>query len=186
MQYLDRFYAAPSGEHIPVAGGAILAIRVGAWSNDREAGPTYPRKVGEFLPGVNISGYSTFKDTRFGGAFEGHPQIGIGVRARLPFGVVQLDDRVVIDVPHSWTSWKITENVGASGAGPAGRVRGRSCSGPGMAGPDVAQRPGVLRRRARATNPGREDRPHCGHVPGVRQRARVTSTIVSEQPSRPR
>ena len=48
VQYVDRFYADPSGEYIPVAGGAILDIRVGAWSYDLEAGaPTYPGQMGE-------------------------------------------------------------------------------------------------------------------------------------------
>ncbi len=103
--YVDRFYADPSGQYIPVAGGAILDIRVGAWSYDLDAGvPTYPGKVGKPLPTVNVSGYSTFRDTRFGGTFEGQTQVGVGVRARLPFRVIQLDDRVVVDVAHSWTS----------------------------------------------------------------------------------
>ncbi|WP_225826237.1 AMIN-like domain-containing (lipo)protein [Streptomyces naphthomycinicus] len=105
VQYVDRFYADPSGAYIPVAGGAILDIRVGAWSYDVEAGvPTYPGKVGEALPGVNISGYTTFRDTRFGGTFEGQTQVGLGTRARLPFRVTRLDDRIVVDVAHSWTS----------------------------------------------------------------------------------
>lgn len=53
---------------------------------------------------MNISGYSTFRDTRFGSTFEGQTQVAVGVRARLPFRVLQLDDRVVVDVAHSWTS----------------------------------------------------------------------------------
>lgn len=105
VQYVDGFYADPSGQFIPVAGGAILEIRVGAWSYDLEAGvPTYPGQVGKPLPGVNVSGYSTFRDTRFGGTSEGQTQVALGVRARLPFRVLQLDDRVVVDVAHSWTS----------------------------------------------------------------------------------
>jgi hypothetical protein len=105
VKYVDRFHADPSGKYIPVAGGAILDIRVGAWSYDLEAGvPTYPGAVGEPLPGVKISGYSTFRDTRFGGTSEGQTQVGLGVRARLPFRVIQMDDRVVVDVAHSWTS----------------------------------------------------------------------------------
>lgn len=105
VQYVDQFYADPSGQHIPVAGGAILDIRVGAWSYDLQAGtPTYPGQVGEPLSGVSISGYSTFRDTRFGGTFEGQTQVGLGVRNRLPFRVIQLNDRVVVDVAHSWTS----------------------------------------------------------------------------------
>ncbi|PCG83733.1 hypothetical protein CIB93_23270 [Streptomyces sp. WZ.A104] len=105
VQYVDRLYARPSGEYIPVDGGAILDIRVGGWSYDVEAGVwTYPGKAGEPLPGVNVSGYSTFRDTRFGSTFEGETQVGVGVRARLPFRVIQLEDRVVVDVAHSWTS----------------------------------------------------------------------------------
>ncbi|MDX3452013.1 hypothetical protein PV396_08630 [Streptomyces sp. ME02-8801-2C] len=105
VQYVDRFYADPSNQYIPVTGGAILDIAVGAWSYDLEAGvPTYPGKVGKPLPGVNVSGYSTFRDAKFGGTFEGQTQVGLGVRARLPFRVLQLDDRVVVDVAHSWTS----------------------------------------------------------------------------------
>ncbi|KOV92883.1 AMIN-like domain-containing (lipo)protein [Streptomyces sp. NRRL B-3648] len=105
VQYVDRLYADPSGKYIPVAGGAILEIRIGAWSYDVERGvPTYPGKVGKALPGVNVSGYRTFRDTRFGGSFEGQTQVGLGVRARLPFRVTRLNDRVVVDVAHSWTS----------------------------------------------------------------------------------
>ncbi|GGW13887.1 AMIN-like domain-containing (lipo)protein [Streptomyces capoamus] len=105
VQYVDRFYADPSGEYIPVRGGAILAIGVDAWSYDLEAGvPTYPGKVGKALPGVKVNGYRTFRDTRFGGTFEGQTQVALGVRARLPFRVIQVEDRVVVDVAHSWTS----------------------------------------------------------------------------------
>src|SRR4051794_15673489 len=105
VQYVNRFHADPSGQYIPVAGGAILNIGIGAWSYDLEAGvPTYPGEVGEHLPSVNVNGYTTFRDTRFGGTYEGETQVGLGVRARLPFRVTQLDDRVVVDVAHSWTS----------------------------------------------------------------------------------
>ncbi|MGW2031082.1 AMIN-like domain-containing (lipo)protein [Streptomyces sp. NPDC001811] len=105
VQYVDRFHADPSGRYVPVAGGAVLDIHVDAWSYDLEAGkPTYPGKVGEALPGVNVSGYRTFRDARFGGTFEGRTQVGLGVRARLPFRVSRLDGRVVVDVAHSWTS----------------------------------------------------------------------------------
>ncbi|GAA3825782.1 hypothetical protein ACFS5L_29510 [Streptomyces phyllanthi] len=105
VSYVDRLYQDPSGEYIPVKGGAILDIRVGAPSYDPETGTAaYPGVVGRPLPGVNITGYSTFRDTRFGGSFEGQTQVGLGVRARLPFRVIQLSDRLVVDVAHSWTS----------------------------------------------------------------------------------
>jgi hypothetical protein len=94
---------AASGTPIPVRGGAVLEIVVGATAYDPATGKAvYPGRVGESLPGVDLSGYRTFVDTRFAGSFEGETQIGLGVRARLPFRVFQLDNRLVVDVAHSW------------------------------------------------------------------------------------
>lgn len=104
VQYVDRLHQAGSGDHIPVGGGAILEVRIAAPSYDPETGGVvYPAKVAKPLPGVDIAGYRTFRDTRFAGSFEGETQIGLGVRARLPFRVIQLPDRLVVDVAHNWT-----------------------------------------------------------------------------------
>ncbi|WP_128375697.1 AMIN-like domain-containing (lipo)protein [Streptomyces cavernae] len=104
VHYVDRLYQDGSGRHIPVGGGAVIEIRVAAPSYDPETGKqTYPGRVARPLPGVDISGYRTFRDTRFAGSFEGETQIGLGVRARLPFRVLQLPDRLVVDVAHNWT-----------------------------------------------------------------------------------
>ncbi|MFF9772825.1 hypothetical protein ACF1HJ_03950 [Streptomyces sp. NPDC013978] len=104
VQYVDRLHQVGSGDPIPVKGGAILEIRVAAPSYDPETGGVaYPGVVGRPLPGVNLTGYRTFRDTRFAGSFEGETQIGVGIRARLPFRVLQLSDRLVVDVAHSWT-----------------------------------------------------------------------------------
>ncbi|GAB3176006.1 hypothetical protein GCM10027162_23730 [Streptomyces incanus] len=104
VRYVDRLYQDGSGTHIPVVGGAVLEVRVAAPSYAPETGePTYPARAGQPLPGVNPTGYRTFRDTRFAAGFEGDTQIGLGVRARLPFRVLQLQDRLVIDVAHSWT-----------------------------------------------------------------------------------
>ncbi|MGW0827733.1 AMIN-like domain-containing (lipo)protein [Streptomyces sp. NPDC002845] len=105
VRYVDRLHQDGSGRHIPVGGGAVIEVRVAAPSYDPVSGaPTYPGRVARPLPGVDISGYSTFRDTRFAGSFEGETKVGLGVRARLPFRVLQLSDRVVVDVAHSWTS----------------------------------------------------------------------------------
>ncbi|MDX3644066.1 hypothetical protein [Streptomyces sp. MB09-02B] len=104
VHYVDRLHQVGSGDPIPVTGGAILEIRVAAPSYDPETGGVvYPGKVAKPLPGVDLTGYRTFRDTRFAGSFEGETQIGLGVRARLPFRVLQLSDRLVVDVAHSWT-----------------------------------------------------------------------------------
>ncbi|QKV93405.1 hypothetical protein HUT19_17895 [Streptomyces sp. NA02950] len=105
VAYVDTLYQDGSGEEIPVGGGAVLEIRVSAPSYDPETGAqTYPGRARKPLPGVNLTGYKTFKDTRFGSSFEGDTQVGLGVRARLPFRVFQSDGHVVVDVAHSWNA----------------------------------------------------------------------------------
>lgn len=104
VRYVDRLRQDGSGRVVPVAGGAVLEVRVAAPAYHPETGaPSYPGRVARPLPGVDISGYRTFRDTRFAGSFEGETQIGLGVRSRLPFRVLQLADRVVVDVAHNWT-----------------------------------------------------------------------------------
>ncbi|MFD5098601.1 AMIN-like domain-containing (lipo)protein [Streptomyces albidochromogenes] len=104
VRYVSRVHQDGSGKYIPVGGGAVLEVRVMAPAYDAATGkPTYPVRAGERLKGVDLSGYRTFRDARFAGSFEGETQIGLGVRARLPFRVSVATDRVVIDVAHNWT-----------------------------------------------------------------------------------
>ncbi|MFI9615256.1 hypothetical protein ACIHCM_26875 [Streptomyces sp. NPDC052023] len=101
--YVDQLRQDGSGNVIPVRGGAILEVRVTAPAYDPETGePTYPARAGRPLPGVDLTGYRTFRDARFAGSFEGDTQVGLGLRARLPFRVLVLSDRVVVDVAHNW------------------------------------------------------------------------------------
>jgi len=56
---------------------------------------------------ARVSGYRTFRQVAWAGSFEGSTTLGLGVRARLPFRVLQLPgpgtgSRVVIDVAHTW------------------------------------------------------------------------------------
>jgi hypothetical protein len=105
VRYVPALVQDGSGRTIPVAGGAVLEIVAVAPSYDPATGaPTYPARAGQPLPGVNLSGYRTFRDTRFGGSFEGRTQVGLGVRARLPFRAFQVDGRLVVDVAHSWNA----------------------------------------------------------------------------------
>ncbi|NUO44695.1 MAG: hypothetical protein HOV73_12225 [Streptomyces sp.] len=103
VRYVDQVRQDGSGRLVPVAGGAVLEVRVAAPAYDIDTGaPTYPGRVGRPLPGVDLDGYRTFRDARFVGSFEGDTQFGLGVRARLPFRVLRVDDRVVVDVAHTW------------------------------------------------------------------------------------
>ncbi|WP_371494084.1 hypothetical protein OG871_03205 [Kitasatospora sp. NBC_00374] len=105
VRYVDTILQDGSGRPVPVRGGAVLEIVVVAPSYDPGTGATtFPARAGQPLPGVDLKGYRTFVDTRFAASFEGQTQIGLGVRARLPFRVFQLDDRLVVDVAHSWNA----------------------------------------------------------------------------------
>ncbi|MBL1102425.1 AMIN-like domain-containing (lipo)protein [Streptomyces coffeae] len=103
--YVDHLYQDGSGDEIPVGGGAVLEVRVAAPSYDPQTGAeSYPGRARKPLPGVNLTGYKTFKDTRFGSSFEGDTQVGLGVRAKLPFRVFQSGGQVIVDVAHSWNA----------------------------------------------------------------------------------
>ncbi|MFF4232489.1 hypothetical protein [Streptomyces sp. NPDC001820] len=101
--YVEAFRQDGSGDPIPVRGGAVLQILVSAPSYDPlTLRPTYAGRAGKPLPGVEVAGYRTFRDARFGASFEGQTQVGLGVRARLPFRVLQSGDKLIVDVAHTW------------------------------------------------------------------------------------
>ncbi|MER8007048.1 MULTISPECIES: hypothetical protein [unclassified Streptomyces] len=101
--YVSHLYQDGSGREIHVGGGAVLEVRINAPAYDPETGkPTYPAKAGRPLPGVDLTGYRAFRDTRFAASFEGDTQLGLGVRSRLPFRVLRTDGHVIVDVAHSW------------------------------------------------------------------------------------
>ncbi|KQV09919.1 MULTISPECIES: hypothetical protein [unclassified Kitasatospora] len=105
VRYVDTLYQDGSGQPIPMRGGALIEIVAEAPSYDVNTGAaTYPGRAGQPLPGVDLTGYRTFVEAKFASSFEGDTQLGLGVRARLPFQVFQLDNRLVIDVAHSWTA----------------------------------------------------------------------------------
>lgn len=104
VEYVPSLVADGSGEPVPINGGAILQIVVGAPAYDDNGSPTVdPVKVSA----TTVRGYRTFRDVEWAGSFEGQTTLGLGVRARLPFRVFVLDgpgdgSRVVIDVAHRW------------------------------------------------------------------------------------
>lgn len=102
VRYVNVYRADGSGQVIPLPGGAKIEIIVRAPAVDMNGDPTYPGVVGQRLPGVTVAGYETFRSTRYGGSFEGQTSLGLGVRARLPFRVLKVGNRVVIDVAHHW------------------------------------------------------------------------------------
>jgi hypothetical protein len=93
------------GTVIPLRGGAFLEIELLDPAYDAAGNPTYTPANRREL--VNVAGWKTFRQVAWGGSFEGHTTVGLGVRARLPFRVFSLagpgtSSRVVLDVAHRW------------------------------------------------------------------------------------
>ncbi|MEU0809139.1 hypothetical protein [Streptomyces sp. NPDC005970] len=101
--YTAKFRQSGTGDQIPVKGGAILEIVVNApsYNPSNPAQKTYAGKPGKTLPGVDVTGYKTFRDTKFGSSIEGQTQVGLGVRTKLPFRVQQSGDKLIVDVAHT-------------------------------------------------------------------------------------
>ncbi|GAB3954356.1 hypothetical protein GCM10029976_096470 [Kribbella albertanoniae] len=89
VRYVSNVTQDGSGFVVPLRGGAKLQIIVQA--------PSY-----KALKAPDVRGYDTFRQVAYAGSFEGQTTLGLGVRARLPFRVITLSDRLVIDVAHRW------------------------------------------------------------------------------------
>ena len=95
VRYVTTVRTEGGGFPVPVAGGARLAVvaQKGATST-----PSMP----------SVAGFTTFRQVRWAGSFEGYTTLALGVRARLPFRVFTLYDsstnrsRLVVDVAHHW------------------------------------------------------------------------------------
>jgi hypothetical protein len=108
VQYVPQVLQDASGLPVPLRGGAFLQIGSGASDHTAAGTPTYrPANRTEL---VDVSGYRTFRQVAWAGSFEGVTQIGLGVRAHLPFRVFTVagipgsahGTRLVIDVAHAW------------------------------------------------------------------------------------
>ncbi|WP_336087679.1 AMIN-like domain-containing (lipo)protein [Nocardia sp. SSK8] len=100
--YVDAVTMDGSGHPVPLRGGAFLHVTVQAPAYDDAGQATFrPAQPGEV---VNVAGYQTFRQVAWAGSFEGRTGFGLGVRARLPFRVLVLENpaRLVVDVAHYW------------------------------------------------------------------------------------
>jgi len=108
VAYVPQVIQDPSGRPVPLRGRAFLQISMGASDHTPSGTLTYSPPNRREL--VNVTGFRTFRQVAWAGSFEGMSQIGLGVRARLPFRVFTMTGipgstngtRVVIDVAHSW------------------------------------------------------------------------------------
>lgn len=105
VRYVGSVAHQGSGLALPLRGGAFLDVKVMAPAHDQNYIPTYtPANRNE---AVNVAGYQSFRQVAFAGTYESVTQLGLGVRARLPFRVFTLPtpgdgSRLVIDVAHRW------------------------------------------------------------------------------------
>ena len=103
--YVAEVTEDPSGLTVPLRGRAFLQITVFAPDNRNDVLTYRPADRREL---VDTTGFATFRQVAWAGAFEANSSVGLGVRARLPFRVFMLagpggngpDGRVVIDVAH--------------------------------------------------------------------------------------
>ena len=105
VRYVPRVIADPSGLPVALRGGAFLQITVREPIYDVNGNPTFTPADPQEL--VDTAGFATFRQAALTGSFEGVTNLGLGVRARLPFRVFTLagpgnGGRVVIDVAHHW------------------------------------------------------------------------------------
>lgn len=89
VAYVSAVHTQGEGAKMSLRGGAFLEVISQSMVTKRPAVP-------------NVTGYTTFRQVAFGGSFEGYSTIGLGVRARLPFRVTAVPNRLVIDVAHRW------------------------------------------------------------------------------------
>lgn len=106
VRYVPQVVQDGSGFPVPVRGNARLQVTVHAPAYDPYSGqPTYnPANQAELS---NVANYQTFRQVVWAGSYEGYTNVGVGVRARLPFRVFTLDgpgsgSRLVVDVAHYW------------------------------------------------------------------------------------
>lgn len=99
--YVDLVLLQPPqmATSLGVRGGARLEIIAEASTSRFE--PENPREV------VTVSGWRTFRQVVDPGSFEGQSELGLGVRARLPFRAFVLagpadGSSLVVDVAHRW------------------------------------------------------------------------------------
>ena len=104
VEYVPEVRTQGEGAVLPLAGGADLNVVLLTNVFDELGHLHYSGRVGDRL---NVKGYKTLRDVKFGGCFEGYTTFGVGVRARLPFRVFTLagpgdHSRIVLDVAHRW------------------------------------------------------------------------------------
>jgi hypothetical protein len=102
VEYVDQVFQDGSGAVLAVPGGARLLVNVHHPAHDDAGNPTIVPPPTAGRPVADVRGYRTLRSVVYGSSFEGATTFGVGVRARLPFRVLVVGSRVVVDVAHRW------------------------------------------------------------------------------------
>ncbi|WP_260478744.1 hypothetical protein [Kibdelosporangium aridum] len=100
VSYVDQVVEDPTGVPIPLRGGARLSVAAHGPAYNDNGQPTYTFQDRNEL--LDLTGYQTFRQLAWAGSFEAITTVGLGVRARLPFRVLTWDNKVIVDVAHTW------------------------------------------------------------------------------------
>jgi len=108
MVSYQQFTGIGSGYPIPLRGtDMVVTVFAPAYAEDDEGNIEGTYEFDDPQELVDVRGYRTFRQVAWGGSFEAHTSLGLGVRARLPFRAFILDgpgkgSRLVVDVAHRW------------------------------------------------------------------------------------